>query len=334
MDQLQKQIVTRAGARPSPLTGKLAGPIWHIVSSPEAGLAVAAAVTFVFFTAVGQTMILPVNLNIIMTRSSFIGFAAVGMAVLMLVGEIDFSAGAAATLAGLVYNFLGGWGEPARLASAVLAAAVVGWLNSFLVLDVGLPSFLATLSTYFVVSGVSAFIPGSYRLGQPPFAFLGSPSPLFGMPWAFVLLLAVVVVGDILIRRTRLGPLLWATGANPRAAEATGIDTTLVKTLCFMFCSVCAAIGGLLVIATMNITPAYGDDWQVWVPAIAIIGGSSLRGGTGSLLGALLGTLLLLIIRTGLGAANLGNNAQGVVVGGILVAALVVDGIRRKLRKA
>jgi ribose transport system permease protein len=334
MDQLQKQIVTRSRGKASPLTGGFMGPIWRILSSQEAGLAIAAAIAFAFFTALGPTMILPVNLNIIMTRSSIIGFAAVGMAVLMLVGEIDFSAGTAATLAGLMYNFLGGWSEPARLAIALLAAAVVGWLNSFLVLDIGLPSYLATLSTYFVVSGVSSFIPGYYRLGQPSFAFLGSPSPLLGMPWAFVLFLAVVAVGEILIRRTRLGPVLWATGANPRAAEVTGIDTTLVKTLCFMFCSACAAIGGLLVIATFNITPAYGDDWQVWVPAIVIIGGSSLRGGTGSLLGALLGTLLLLIIRTGLGAANLGNNAQGVVVGGILVAALVVDGVRRKLRKA
>jgi ribose transport system permease protein len=270
------------------------------------------------------------------TRSSFIGFAALGMSVLMLTGEIDFSAGAAATFASLIYNFLGGsgWSETTSLVGGLLAAATIGWLNSFLVLDVGLPSFLATLSTYIVLSGVIPFIYGNvFAAGRSSFAGLGSPSPLFGAPWAFVLFLGVVAIGEIIIRRTRLGPLLWATGANPRAAETVGINTAAVKTLGFMFCSVCAAVGGFLVIATMNIAPDYREEWQVWVPAIAIIGGASLRGGSGSLLGALLGTLLLLIIRTGLGAANLGTNAQGVVVGGILVAAIIVDGVRRKAKK-
>jgi ribose transport system permease protein len=183
------------------------------------------------------------------------------------------------------------------------------------------------------VSGAIPFIYGNALiLGRSSFAGLGASSPLFGAPWAFVAFLAAVAIGEVLIRRTRLGPLLWSTGSNPQAAEAVGINTAAVKTLCFMFCSVCAAIGGFLVIATMNVAPGYGEEWQVWIPAIAIMGGASLRGGSGSLLGALVGTLLLLIVRTGLGAANLGTNAQGVVVGGILVAALVVDGIRRRAK--
>jgi len=311
--------------------------IRRVLSIPELGVAAAAVAAFVLFVALDRSMLAPVNLMTIVKRSSFIGFAALGMSVLMLTGEIDFSAGAAASFAALIFSALGGsgWGETTSLVGGLLAAAAIGWLNSFLVLDVGLPSFLATLSTYILVSGVSPFIHGQrYADGRPSFAGVGTPSPLFGVPWAFVVFLVAVVIGEVVIRRTRLGPLLWSTGANPQAAQAVGINTAAIKTLCFMFCSVCAAIGGFFVIATMNLAPAYGEEWQVWVPAIAIIGGASLRGGSGSLLGALLGTLLLLIIRTGLGAANLGNNAQGVVVGGILVAALLVDGVRRRTKRA
>ncbi len=321
--------------RPAPFSGRRPGIIRRIASVPEVAVATAAAMAFALFTALDRSMLMPVNLNMIVTRSSFIGFAALGMSVLMLVGEIDFSAGAAATFAGLTYSLLArsGWSEATSLIGALLSAAAIGWLNSFLVLEVGLPSFLATLSTYIVVSGVMPFVYGSPEaFGRSSLAGLGAPSPLFGAPWAFIVFLGAVAIGEIIIRRTRLGPLLWSTGANPQAAEAAGINTAAVKVACFMFCSVCAAIGGFLLIATMSLAPAYGEEWQVWVPAIAIIGGASLRGGSGSLLCALLGTLLLLIIRTGLGAANLGNNAQGVVVGGILVAALVVDGVRRKAK--
>ncbi len=322
-----------AKGRVVPPSGRRPGLIRRVVSVPELGVAAATVLAFLLFTILDRSMLAPVNLKTIVTRSSFIGFAALGMSVLMLTGEIDFSAGAAATFAGLIYNFLGGWDETTRLVGSLLAAATIGWLNSILVLEVGLPSFLATLSTYILVSGGISFIHGnSYASGGSSFAGLGAPSPLLGAPWAFILFVGVVAVGEIIVRRTRLGPLLWSTGANPQAAESVGINTAAVKTFCFMFCSVCAAFGGFLVIATMHLSPAYSEEWQVWVPAIAIIGGASLRGGSGSLLGALLGTLLLLVIRTGLGAANLGNNAQGVVVGGILVAALVVDGVRRRAK--
>jgi ribose transport system permease protein len=302
---------------------------------PELGLSAAVLLVFVFFAALDRNMLQPNYFTLIFTRTSIIGFAAVGMSVLMLAGEIDLSTGAAATFAIMIYNLLGshGWSELTSLLGALLVAALIGWLNSVLVLEVGLPSFLATLSTYFIVSGLPGVIHSQGWEGRKSaLAGLGNNSPLLGIPWSFFVLLAVVILGDILIRRTRLGPLLWATGANRLAATVAGIDTVAVKTLCFIFASVCAALGGYLVMVTTNISPQYGEEWQVWVPAIAIIGGARLSGGMGTLWGALLGTLLLLVIRTGLWAANLGTNAQGVIVGGILIAAIIVDAARRKVK--
>jgi ribose transport system permease protein len=158
-----------------------------------------------------------------------------------------------------------------------------------------------------------------------------APSPFFGLPWTFLALLAAVIIGDLLVRTSRLGPLLSATGGNRQAAEIVGINVKLVKTLCFIFVSVCCGIGGLFVMAYGGLTDqTIGVDWLLWVIAIAIIGGGSLRGGIGSVVGVLLGTALIQIIKMGLYYANVKTNAQGIVVGAILIGAAALDAIRRK----
>jgi ribose/xylose/arabinose/galactoside ABC-type transport system permease subunit len=308
----------------------------RLLRVPEVGLSTAVVLAFVFFAALDRSMLQSNYFPLIFSRAAVIGFAAVGMSVLMLAGEIDLSTGAVASFSLMVYNLLGGhgWSELTSLLGALMVAAIIGWVNSVLVLEVRLPSFLATLSTYIIVSGLPVLVhiqPGAGRLSA--LAWLGNASPVLGIPWSFFALLAMVIIGDLIVRRTRLGPLLWATGANPQAAETTGINTAAVKTLCFMFASVCATVGAYFVLATMNLAPQYGEEWEVWVPAIAIIGGARLSGGAGTVWGALLGTLLLLVIRTGLWAANLGNNAQGVIVGGILVTAIIIDAVRAKVKK-
>ena len=139
------------------------------------------------------------------------------------------------------------------------------------------------------------------------------------------------IIGDVLMRTSRLGPILSAVGGNRQAAEIVGINVPLVKTLCFVFTSVCCGLGGLFVIAYAGTTDAYiGEGWLLWVIAIAIIGGGSLRGGVGSVIGALLGTILIQIIRMGLANARVQTNAQGIVIGTILIGAAILDIIRRK----
>jgi ribose/xylose/arabinose/galactoside ABC-type transport system permease subunit len=136
------------------------------------------------------------------------------------------------------------------------------------------------------------------------------------------------------MRRSKLGPIVSATGGNKRAAQVSGINTNLVKTLCFIFVSVCSAIAGLFVMsATLAADQAVGLGWQLWVIAIAIIGGASFSGGVGTILGSFLGTILMMIIRTGLAAAEIKTNAQGVVVGAILVAAAVLDVVRSRMKR-
>jgi ribose/xylose/arabinose/galactoside ABC-type transport system permease subunit len=143
-----------------------------------------------------------------------------------------------------------------------------------------------------------------------------------------------VIAGDFLVRRSRIGAILSATGGNRRAADVAGINTRLVKTACFVLVSVCAAFGGLLVMnAAVSADPQIGDGWQLWVVAIAVIGGSSFSGGLGTILGAFLGVLLIQVIRLGLGAAQIKTNAQGIVVGAILITSAILDVLRRRTKQ-
>jgi len=310
----------------------------RVLSIQEIGVLVAVAVFFGGFVLASKSMAEHANLARMALQGSMIGICAFGMSFLMIAGEIDLSSGATAGLAAAVAGLLRynqGWPEWACYGAALAAAMMVGLLNSFVVLKIRMSSFFATLASSFVANGVAIWLlKGAWLyIGDsiPALTKTLSPSPFFELPWVFVGLAALFIIGDLLMRTSRLGPVLTAVGGNRLAAEIVGINVPLVKTLCFVFVSLCCGIGGLLVVGYTGTTDkAIGDGWLLWVVAIAIIGGGSLRGGVGSIIGALLGTALIQVIRMGLANARVQTNAQGIVVGAILIGAAALDVIRRK----
>jgi ribose transport system permease protein len=309
-----------------------------LLNIPEIGIGLAVVVFFVGFVMVDKSMGQAANLERMALQGSMVGLAAFGMSFLMIAGEIDISAGATAGLAAAVFGLLRanqGWPELACAAAALTAAAGVGLFNSIVVLRIKMPSFFGTMGSNFLVAGLATWLlQGQWiYIGDqvPLLSKLVMPSPFFNFSWIFFFLLPAYIIGDLLVRFTKLGPTLTAVGGNRQAAEIVGINVPLVKTLCFVFVSVCAGLAGLCVTAYGGTTDAaIGSDWMLWIIAIAIIGGGSLRGGVGSIIGALLGTALVEIIRMGLAAARVQTNAQGIVIGGVLIVAAALDVIRRK----
>ncbi len=312
--------------------------IKRLLAVSELGVLVAVVVFFLIFTAANKNMANPENLVRMAFQGSFLGLAAFAMGFLMIAGEIDLSSGGTAALSAAIAGVLimnNGWSEPAAYAAALVAAALVGLLNAFIVLKIRMPSFFATLGTSFFVAGLAIWIlKGTwiYVAEDIPLIMktLGT-SPILALPWITLALLISFIVGDLLMRTSRLGPVLRASGNNPRAAQIVGINVKLVKTLCFVFVSVCCGMAGILVMAYSGTTDSQiGNGWFLWILAIVIIGGGSLQGGTGSIIGVLLGTALIQIIRMGLLNANVQTNAQGIVIGVVLLGAASVDAIRRK----
>lgn len=310
----------------------------RLLAVTELGAIVAVVLFFLVFTLADKSMANPANLARMALQGSFLGLAAFAMSFLMIAGEIDLSSGATAALSAavagvLLINF--GWPEWASYAAALGVAVLVGLLNAFITLKVRMPSFFATLGTSFLVSGLAIWIlKGAWLYVAeeiPVLMKVLNPSPLFALPWIFIGLLLAYLIGDFLMRTSRLGPTLTAVGGNKRAAEIVGINVPLVKTLCFVFVSACCGLAGILVMAYSGTTDAMiGDGWLLWVIAIAIIGGGSLSGGTGSIIGAFFGTVLIQVIRMGLLNAKVQTNAQGIVIGAILIAAAALDVLRRK----
>ena len=310
----------------------------RVLNISEIGVLVAVIVFFVAFTVANSSMAAPKNLALMALQGSFLGLAAFGMSFLMIAGEIDLSSGATAGLAAAVAGLLlanGGWPEWASYAAALIVAMCVGLINSFVVLKIRMPSFFATLGSSFIVWGLAIWLlKGQWiYVGEmiPQLKSVLSPSPLFGLSYVFLALLAAYMIGDLLMRTSRLGSVISAVGANRRAAAIVGINVTLVKTLCFVFVSLCCGMAGLLVIGYGGTTDAsIGEGWLLWVIAIVIIGGGSLRGGVGSIIGVLLGTILIQVIRIGMANAGVQTNAQGIVVGAILIGAAAIDALRRR----
>ena len=168
----------------------------------------------------------------------------------------------------------------------------------------------------------------------PPSLVASPPvDPFPGLPWSCLLFGGLLVGGDLALRRTVLGPRLAAIGGNLRAAQACGIHTTLWRTAGFVGVSLASAVAGLLVLGIGHGTDRnLGDGWALWIIAIAVLGGASLKGGVGSVLGCFLGALLIQVIRSGLGAAHIQTNSQGIVVGLILLGAAALDVSRQRQR--
>lgn len=313
--------------------------IWkRLLSVGELGVLVAVVAFFLIFTAANSSMANPENLVRMAFQGSFLGLAAFAMGFLMIAGEIDLSSGGTAALSAALAGVLimnNGWSEAAAYAAALGAAALVGLLNAFIVLKIRMPSFFATLGTSFLVSGLAIWIlKGAWIYVAddiPGLAKTLTTSPILALPWVTLALLVAYILGDLLMRTSKLGPTLRASGNNPRAAQIVGINVTLVKTICFVFVAVCCGLAGILVMAYSGTTDAQiGNGWLLWVLAIVIIGGGSLQGGTGSIIGVLFGTALIQIIRMGLLNANVQTNAQGIVIGVVLLGAASVDAIRRR----
>ncbi len=310
-----------------------------LLSVPEIGVAVAVLAFFFVFTALDKNMAQVDNLQRMALQGSMIGLAAFGMSFLMIAGEIDLSAGATAGLAAAVFALLRanlGFPEVAAAGVALLASVGVGLVNSLVVLRIRMPSFFATLGSSFLVTGLMTWLlQGSWIwIGDqiPLFIQLVKPSPVLGLAWIVLFVLAAYVIGDVLVRFTKLGPVLMAVGGNRQAAEIVGINVPLVKTLGFVFVSLCAGFAGVVVMCYGGTTSVeIGSDWMLWIIAIAIIGGGSLQGGVGSIVGALIGTALVETIRLGLTNAQVKTNQQGIVIGGILIAAAILDVVRRRV---
>ena len=303
----------------------------------ELGIFISVIALFFMFNYANESMSEISTLVRMATQGTCIGFAAYGMSYLMITGEIDLSSGATAGFAAAITGLMleSGASELSAYSVALLAAIGVGILNSVMTIIIGIPSFFGTLGTSFAVGGLVIWLLKGRWIYTgddiPTLDALFSSSPFLDLPWIFLFYVLLVLIGDLIIRTSKVGIYLKATGGNEVSAKIAGIQTSRIKAICFIFTSLNCGLAGILVMGYSGTTVAeIGIDWILWVIAIAIIGGGSLRGGIGSIIGTFLGVCLIQVIRMGLINAEIQTNAQRIVVGFILIAAATFDALKAK----
>ena len=265
---------------------------------------------------------------------------SIGMTLIILSGGIDLSVGAILALSGAVAAGVlkNGIGIPAfdvliqfTLAGAIVAGIAVGlaagWFNGFVVTRFKLPPFVATLGMFSIARGLTMLWTGGFPvtgLGEG-FAFIGT-GMLLGVPMPVWITAALVAVFVVVTRKTRFGRYLYAVGGNERAAVLTGLRVKRIKIWVYTLGGGLAGVAGLLVTARLDSAqPNAGLGYELDSIAAVVIGGTSLSGGRGSVMGTVLGCLIIGVLNNGLFLLNVSPLWQEVVKGLVILAAVAID---------
>ena len=243
----------------------------------------------------------PQNLTILMKAVPVLGCLALGAGVLMIAGEFDLSIGSVYTFTAILMATLVGGGVSAFIAAPVgiLVGVLIGMLNGTITLRFGLPSFIVTLGGLLFWRGAVLLYNGAVQVRfdpEPAFTSLFAGT-LLGINAAFIWILLLVGAFHLLLHRHRFGNHVFATGGNPGAATAIGINTGRVKLIAFAIAGFMAAFAGILATTRVgSVQPGQGAGLELQAIAACVIGGLSLRGGRGSILGVFLGVMLIFTI--------------------------------------
>jgi ribose transport system permease protein len=259
---------------------------------------------------------------------------AVGMSLLLVSGGFDLSVGSVLALTGTILALLVVKGVPLTIALVLtaLAGAGIGLVNGILVTRLSVNPLVATLATMSAARGFALVLTEGYSVsGLPPsFGFLGVAS-WFDIPVTVLIALAVVAAGDLALRHTRVMRQLYYIGSNETAARLSGIRVDLVRVVAYVATSLLATLSGaLLASRLMAGTPTAGNGLELQVLAAAVIGGASLRGGEGTVLGAFLGVVFVALINNAMTMLTVSIYWQMVVIGVVLAVAVALDMLVRR----
>jgi simple sugar transport system permease protein len=314
--------------------------------SPIAGPLATLVVVFVLLSFVPNFLTLRSVAGIV-NAATLTGFIAVGVTLLMIAGEFDLSVGSIMAMAGYVFGFhvVAGGSPWVGLLLALLVAGIMGLINGLILVRTGIPSFLITLGTQFMYTGVLWFYSRSQMLqiteDLPAFAILNGRItwlsawlPGANFRTAFLWLVLLVIIMQVVLVRTRFGNHVFATGGNKAAAAAQGVPVHRVKLACFVISGMCAGLAGVMLFAqfkTVRIATGAGQELQAI--AAAVVGGTLLSGGSGSIVGALIGVLLISMLRTGVVLTDIisADNFTA-VVGVTIVGAAILNNVIRQRR--
>lgn len=280
------------------------------------------------------------NLATVAQQFAYTGIAASGLAFVLISGGNDLSIGANISLSSIIAAIVmtklidGGAAPLAGVFAALATGAIIGLLNGLCVSKIGMNAFILTLIMQMLCDGVSLIATDAASIGNLPEGYtrIGSGN-LLGVPTPIIIMLAFFLLGQFVLSKTTFGRKLYAVGANRQAAQLVGLSVAGIQIIAFVISGVCAAAGGIILSARLGAaTPSAGSASMLEIMSAAIIGGNSLFGGKGSVVGAACGVVLLSLISNGLNLLGVSYYATQIVKGGIILLAVALDYFNQKMR--
>lgn len=315
-----------------------AGLFTRALRMRETGLILIILALFIVMSFASPYFLTWENMRAMAMGFALEGIVVVGMTVLLISGGIDLSVGSVTALAMVIAGLLFLAGMDPWLASliAIAACTSIGAIMGFFVTRVGLHHFIVSLGAMVIARGFCQLGTGGRPLGlyslPPEFKFIGQGS-IGPVPVVIILFVIVVVAFDFMLRRTAMFRKVFYTGSNEKAAAYSGIKTKKVIFLTTTLCSALCGFAGVVYMARFgSAQPTFGIGMELNVIAAAVIGGASLSGGSGTIFGAILGTILLSVVSSSLALLDVSVYWQDIIRGTILVTAVTIDHYLNKRR--
>jgi simple sugar transport system permease protein len=334
--------ITTAERSEKHLSAKLKRFLLTATESPEIAAFLTLLFVFLFFALSAPNFLAGYALSNVLTFASIYGIVVVGVAFLMISGEFDLSVGSNLAVAGYIFllSLLAGIPPVVALLLALGVSTLLGLINGLIVVFTGIPSFIATLGTLLAYRGLVRALGGGQATGYNPetkpilFSLLnGYIAPLnqlFDPAGNFrvssLWFIGLVVIMSFVLMRTCHGNWTFAVGGNPGAALAQGVNVTWIKLINFVLSGFLAGLAGVILFAQRSsMNELIGDGLELNVVAAAVIGGVSLNGGTGTIVGAAVGMLILSMLEQGLVLMGVTNELFQGVVGAIIIISVIIN---------
>lgn len=296
------------------------------------GIYIAFAIMCIFFATQNAVFLSPMNIINILRQVSFNAILAMGMTVVIITGGIDLSVGSVLALAAVVAASLVKATSPVlpvflTVLIALAIGALCGFLSGLVITKGKRPPFIATLVMMTIARGVAQlYTTGRPVTGlQPAFKFIGAEF-IFGIPVPIYIMALVTLITYIILSHLRLGRYIYAVGGNEQSARASGIKVDSVKIFAYVFSGTLSALVGVVLAARLNsATPILGQGYELDAIAAAVIGGTSMDGGRGNVIGTIVGALIIGTISNGLDILNVSAYWQQIIKGLIILIAVLLD---------
>ncbi len=307
------------------------------ISGDKIVLLAAIAAVFALFTAMNKNFLSLTNMINILIAASLVGLIAVGHTYLIIAGQNDLSPGSLAAFSGVVAALLVSKGVPfgAAVLITIGCGVLVGVFNAFMVNQIHLEAFIATLVTQSIIRGFAYILCGGkpVSISNKTFIILGR-ARILNIPLSVWIMVICMILFGIILARTKFGRSIYAIGGSREAARLAGLNPRRIITTTYIMMGVLCSIGGIVFAARMNSgQPAANINLEFDAITAVILGGVSFAGGVGDMGGTILGIILIQSFNTGLTMVNVPSFWQYVAKGGLLLFALATDYVRKQKRE-